>query len=142
MTSFWRNWLTIWAWGVIVFGVVLAGAGFAATDGLARAILTMMNPAAATAFDPAMRFSTGLVGAVTMGWGMTFLAFFRLADAAPDRAAPAWRTLLAGFAVWYFIDSAISIANGFALNAVSNTAILILLLIALLKTGVLSDGKR
>lgn len=139
MTAFWRNWLTIWAWGVIVFGAALAGAGFAASDGVAMALLDIMGPMPA-AIDSAHRFAIGLMGAVTMGWGMTFLAFFQLSDAAPPAPA-AWRTMAIGFAIWYLIDSAISIHTGFALNAVSNTALLILLLIPLFSAGVFSTER-
>jgi len=139
MSSFWRNWLTIWGWGVVVFGLALAGAGFAATDGVATAVLGAMGPAPFT-FDAPLRFAVGLMGAVTMGWGLTLLAFFRLAETAADQAS-AWRMALAGVAVWYVIDCAISIATGFTLNAVSNTALLILLLIPILGSRVLSADR-
>ncbi len=39
--------------------------------------------------------------------------------------------------VWYVIDGAISLATGFALNAVSNTALLTLYLFPVLRSGVL-----
>ncbi len=140
MSSFWRNWLTVWAWGVIVFGAALAGAGFAATEGVALALLDLMGPMP-PAVDPSHRFAIGLMGAVTMGWGLTFLAFFQLSDAAPP-VPTAWRTMAIGFAIWYVVDCAISIHTGFALNAVSNTALLILLLIPMFKTGVFSEDRR
>lgn len=38
MSAFWRSWLNVWAWVVIVFGLVLAGGGLDATDTVANAV--------------------------------------------------------------------------------------------------------
>ena len=42
--------------------------------------------------------------------------------------------------IWYVIDGYISYATGFALNIVSNTLLLLFLLIPLLKTGALQGA--
>lgn len=138
MNDFWKRWLTVWAWGVILFGLLLAGAGFAATDALAMKTFQLFGVAP---FQPDMmhRFSIGLMGAVTMGWGITYAAAFRaLHHLSAPQAAPIWRHLTAGSLLWYLIDSWISVANSVAFNAVSNTVVIVLYLIPALRSGVMT----
>ena len=137
MSTFWRNWLTVWCWVVVLFGVVLAGAGLPATDGVARTLMRVIGGRDA-AFDAPLRFSTALMGCVTAGWGLTMLPAFRAAHALSEGAAPVWRGLLLGVAVWFVADSALSIATGFGLNAVSNTLLFAALLVPLVRTRVLA----
>lgn len=140
MTGFWRNWLTFVCGAIAVFGLVVIGAGFAATDGSVRALLGLMNPAARLDFDPTLRFTTGLMGAVTFGWGITLLATVRAADQLGAAGAPIWRLTTLGLLVWYVIDSAISVATGFALNAASNTVITAAFLLPVVRLGLLGGG--
>jgi hypothetical protein len=136
-----KDWLSLWSLGVILFGLVLAGAGFAATDGIAAFIHNVMGPAP-FAPSPSLRFSIGLMGAVTMGWGGTlYVAFKALHSLGRAQAAPIWRMLIGVVLAWYGIDSAISAATGFWMNAVSNTLLTILLLIPILRSGVM-QGTR
>lgn len=141
MSGFWRGWLTVWGWLVIVFGLVLAGGGLDATDGVAEALLTVMGGGAAIEWTPALRFTTALMGAVTMGWGLTFLALFMAAHRLSDQAAPVWRLATLGVLVWFVVDSALSIATGFWPNAVSNTGLIIGYLVPLLASGVMSERR-
>ena len=136
MDKVWQNWLSAWAILVTVFGLVLAGGAFAATDGLTNMLFTLFgNPLPAT-IDAHHRFAIGLMGAVTMGWGLTYFGAFKALHAlAPDKAAPIWRYMLFASFVWFAIDSTISIATGFWMNAVSNTVLIVLFLIALVKSG-------
>ena len=121
---------------VVAFGAVLCGAGFAATDAPSRWLLASMGgePVAMTA---PLRFAVGLMGAVTLGWGCAMLAAFRAAAMLGERAAPVWRGLAAGMVGWFAIDSALSVATGFALNAASNAVFLLAFLLPLARTGVL-----
>ena len=135
MTGFWRTWLTVWCWGVAGLGIVLMGAAFALTDGPSRALMELMNPGAPPRFDPALRFSAGLMGAVTFGWGLTMLAIVRTSD------MRIWRPVTGALLVWYVVDSAISIATGFALNAASNTLLIGLFLLAMVRSGALSTSR-
>ena len=138
MGKVWQNWLSAWAILVTVFGLVLAGGAFAATDGLTTMLFTLFGNPLPADIDAHHRFAIGLMGAVTMGWGLTFWGAFKalytLNNAA---AAPIWRYLLGVSLVWYVVDSGISIATGFWINAVSNTLLLALLLIPLVKSGAL-----
>ncbi len=136
MSKFWQVWLNIWSLGVILFGLVLAGAGFAATDAIAVILHDFMGPAP-FAPTPSLRFGFGLMGAVTMGWGGTLLVTFKalhLLDR--PRATPLWRVLVGVVLAWFAIDSTISITNGFWMNAVSNMLLTILFLIPIWKSGV------
>jgi hypothetical protein len=139
MTAFWRNWLTVWCWFVAGFGLVLAGAGLPATDGISTFLFTTMH-GAAPVWDEGMRFSTALMGAVTMGWGLTTLAAVRGFWAMGKAARPFWRMLLLSFLVWFVIDSTLSIVNGFALNAVSNLLIMAAFALPLWRSGLLGGG--
>lgn len=140
MGKLWKDWLLVWAIGVTLFGLVLAGGAFAATDMLTRSLFRLFGSPLPLLMDEHHRFSIGLMGAVTMGWGLTYIVAFKaLFTLDPANAAPIWRMLLLGSLIWFAIDSTISVATGIWLNAVSNTILLILLLIPVIKNGVLKS---
>lgn len=137
MTGIWKTWMTIWAWGVVAFGAVLAAGAFPGVDGPAHALLTLFGnlpDGGAILSDRAMRFGVGLMGAVTIGWGLT-IAF--LLPAISTVGARGWRALTLALVIWYGIDGIISIATGFGVNAVSNTALAIAYFMPILASGVL-----
>lgn len=130
MSNFWRTWLRVWCVAVGAFGALLAAGAFEATRGpvmLLYAILGGSQPV----FDPALAFSVGLMGAVTIGWSVTFYAAFEAAHALGAQGARIWRLITASVLAWYVIDGAISALTGFALNIAPNTALLIGYLIPL-----------
>ncbi len=136
MSKHWQNWFSAWAIFVALFGLVLAGGAFDATDGLTSALFSLFGNPLPTDIDSHHRFAIGLMGAVTMGWGLTYWGAFKALFALPPAtAAPIWRYLLGVTLVWYVIDSAISIATGIWMNAVSNTIVIVLFLIPLFKSG-------
>ncbi len=136
-----RTWLTLWAWGVVIFGLALATFALPATDAPGRLMFDILGNSVPADPDAHLRFAVGLMGCVTMGWGVTFLAAFRAAWALPaGQARPIWRLIVTGALVWFIPDSLLSVATGFALNAVSNTVLLVLLLVPLLRSGVLKAG--
>jgi hypothetical protein len=136
MTDFWKNWLNVWSAAVTLFGVVLALAAFAATDGLARFVFALFQMPLPQNMDMLHRFSIGLMGAVTMGWGMTaYVAFQAAYMLDTPKAARIWRQITIVLLVWYVVDSCISVATGYWINAVSNTAIMGLYLMAVIKSG-------
>lgn len=137
MTGIWKNWMTVWAWGVVAFGVLLATGAFPGLDGAARNLLTVFGnlPAGEAIFDArTTRFSVGLMGAVTIGWGLTIVFLLPVIFAAGPKG---WRALTLALVVWYVIDCFISISTGFAANAVSNTALAIAYFIPVLASGAL-----
>lgn len=137
MSGFWRGWLNVWSAVVVVFGLVLAGAGLDATDGVTEMLFGVMGPSGSFEWTPHLRFATALMGAVTLGWGLTFFAAFGAAHRLSDQAGPVWRALTIAALVWFVVDSALSVATGFWLNAVSNTGLMIGYLAPVLISGVL-----
>jgi hypothetical protein len=136
MSKFWQNWFGAWAFLVTIFGLVLAAGAFAATDGLTAALFALFGNPLPADIDSHHRFAIGLMGAVTMGWGLTFWAAFKALFALDTAtAAPIWRNLLGVALLWYVVDSGISIATSFWMNAVSNTIVMLLFLIPLFKSG-------
>lgn len=136
MSSFWRIWFIVWAWSIITFGVIIAGGAFEATSGPIGLLYDFLQGrAGSVVFDPAMRFSLGVMGAVSIGWGVTTLMIIRAAIALGDRAQPLWNAITGGILAWFVIDSILSVATGFGLNVIPNIALLGGYLIAMLATG-------
>ena len=136
MTRFWSNWLALWCASVAVFGVVLMTGAFAETDAAIRILLDRLNGAAPLDMTQPLRFSLALMGAVTLGWSVTLLATVRAALILGDAGAPVWRLLTASAALWYIVDSCLSVATGFALNVVPNTIYLAAFLLPMAASGV------
>ena len=141
MRGFWKNWMTVWCWGVVAFGALLATVAVPGLDGAARFVFETFNgdKTSVGLFDlPAVKFGLGLQGALTIGWAMTM---FAMVGAAQTLGAPLWRALTLSLAAWYVIDSAISVATGFALNAASNTLLMATYLAPVLGSGVLREAR-
>lgn len=137
MSAFWKTWITVWCWGIIMFGAVLAAGSLPATDGIVRLLYGILSasPLPADFLEaPGIRFSVALMGAVTMGWGLTILF---LLPAIHVAGASAWRGLTAAMVIWFMIDGALSAATGFALNNLPNTALAIAYLVPVLASGAL-----
>lgn len=135
--NFWENWLQVWIWMTMGFGLLFAGAGVPPLDagaGLFYAIVSGGTVSASDFSAPGMRISVSLVGAVMFGWGVCLLAVFRARGA----DVGLWRGLTWGVLGWYLVDSALSVMNGFAFNAVSNSLFLIVFLVPAVKLGFFS----
>jgi hypothetical protein len=136
MTAFWKNWLNLWCLAVTLFGAILALGAFAPTDGLARLVFDLFQMPFPDDMDSLHRFSIGLMGAVTMGWGMTLYVAFQAAHLLdPGHAPRIWRSVTIIALIWYVVDSYISVATGYWMNAVSNTLIMALYLVAIWRSG-------
>jgi hypothetical protein len=125
-----------WCGAVGLFGLVLAGGAFDATDGVVELLYTEMG-GATVEWTPVLRFATALMGCVSIGWALTLVAVLRASDALGIRAAPVWRATTLAILVWFVTDSALSVATGFALNAASNALLLAGYLLAVTRSGVL-----
>ena len=137
MTIFWRNWLSAWCWGVALFGLVLAGAGLEATSAPTRLIFGILGGPEPLDLDAQMRFALAITGAVTLGWAITLRAALAAAYELGARARPVWVGITTGLLAWYLLDSSLSVATGYGLNAVPNTIIAAAFLVPILRGGVL-----
>lgn len=142
MTSFWRYWLLAWAMSVIGFGAVLSGGAFESTSGPVRFVFNLLNGTGDLPFDENLRFSLAVLGAVSIGWGVTALGVVRVALTLGERSAPLWSALVTGTLTWFVIDSALSVATGFELNVLPNCLLLGGLLVPVLANGLLCDPKN
>lgn len=140
MSRIWSNWLVVWCWAMVAFGAVLVTAAIPALDGGVRSLLVAFSSGSTRADSldaPAMRFAVGLMGALTLGWGLTILAAVRSAEPLGPRF---WRALTLAMLVWFVLDSTISISTGFWINAVSNTVFLIGFLAPVIASRILKDA--
>lgn len=138
MNGFWRRWLAVWCWAVGVFGLVLAGAAFEATSGPSRLFFHVLNSSTELDLDGQGRFSLAVLGAVTVGWSITIAAAIRAAQEMGNRGRPIWVLTTAGVAAWFAIDTPLSIATGYGLNAIPNLAFFGAFLLPVLRSGVLA----
>jgi hypothetical protein len=139
MRDFWKRWLNIWAWGVIAFGAILAVFAFPALEGPSRLFYDLIQKPVPTEPDPYFRFAMGLMGCISMGWGLTMLTCFKAAAMLEgEQAKSIWRGFTFAALFWFVTDSTASIYTGFPLNAVSNAVLIGLYLIPVWKSGVLS----
>jgi hypothetical protein len=140
MTRFWHNWFLVWCFSIGVFGAVLAGAGFTATDGPVSFVLASLNGPSPVEFNPLLRFATALMGAVTIGWAVTL---YGLVGAAVDLGAKGrgiWDAITAGMVAWFVIDGCLSVATGYAANLIPNVVLAAVYLIGLKGSGVLKPA--
>jgi hypothetical protein len=137
MKGLWRGWMVAWCWGVAVFGIVLIGAGFPETDAPTRALVSFMNEGAPFEIDRPLRFGIGIQGALSLGLALLMMAAVRASDGMGPGRGAIWGYAVTAMVAWFVTDSVISIANGFSLNAVSNTVLLLGFLAPVLGSGVL-----
>lgn len=136
MSAYWMTWLKLWCGLVMGFGLLIMTTAFAATDGLAVSLIDLLNGSDPIVMTEPLRFAFALMGVVSLGWGMTLLVTFRAVHLLGPQGRPVWRAITAVVVAWYLIDSSLSVATGFALNAASNTLLLVLYLVPMLRTGV------
>lgn len=138
MSDFWKRWLTVWAWGVILFGAILAIFAFPATELPSRLFYALIQNPVPAEPDRHFRFAMGLMGCISMGWGLTMLTCFKAAAMLEgDEARSIWRGFTFAALFWLVTDSAASIYTGFPLNAVSNAVLILLYLIPVWQSGLL-----
>ncbi len=134
MSNFWKSWLNYWCFLIIVFGLALSGAGIEGFEAFADRLFRYLNLSTAPVFNEVERFAIGLIGAVTVGWGMTLAYYIRAAHFS-NEGNRTWRQLAFTIIVWFVIDGYISYRNGFTLNIASNTILALGLLIPLYVSG-------
>jgi hypothetical protein len=138
MSTFYQKWLSIWAYGVIAFGAILALFAFPVAELPSRLFYDLIQNPVAPEPDRHFRFAMGLMGCISMGWGLTMRVCFKAAAMLDkDQAKGIWRGFTFAAIFWFVTDSFASIYTGFPLNAVSNTILIGLYLIPVWNSGVL-----
>lgn len=137
MSGFWRGWFAVWCLSIGIFGAVLSGGAFEATSGPVRLLLAGLKGPGEAVFDPVLRFSLAVMGAVSIGWAVTLFATIQAAIALGDQGRPLWRAISMGMATWFVIDSALSVATGFSLNVAPNLVLVAMYVIGLRGSGAL-----
>lgn len=141
MTPFWQTWIKATCASLALLGLILAAGAIDATAAPAKLYFHLMGNAGELDLNPHMQLTLGVLGAVCVGWSITFFATFQAANALHgEAAATVWRTTLMGLTVWYIIDSTLSVATGFAGNAVVNTLFFASLAFPILCAGVLKPA--
>lgn len=125
--DFHKLWLKVAAIVVASFGPVFLLGTMEATAEPARFTLDLLKwPLdGLERYDaPEIRFLSALAGGFLLGWGVVI---WRLSGDVYD-AAPAGvrKAVVAGFLVWFAIDSAGSVLSGAASNVIPNIAVLLL----------------
>jgi len=99
-----------------------------------KLMLTLQNPISEPVFNDIERFSFGLMGAITIGWGLTLFYFFRAAHAS-NMGNKMYRQAFVVLIIWNLIDGYISYHTGFRLNIASNLLLSLGFVIPLYWTG-------
>jgi hypothetical protein len=131
-------WMTGWCGAVGLFGIILVGGGFEVTSGPVRILFDFLNAPGELDLNPYMRFSLAILGAVTIGWSLALMAVIQATNQLEKQVSKSiWIGITASIVIWYVIDSTLSIATGFWLNAVSNTIFSAAFLIPVIRSDVL-----
>ncbi len=136
MTGIWRLWIRAWCWAAVGLGLLFALGAFPATDFGARLFYDVIYwPVdGQSPFDADMRFTSGILGCIMLGWAVLAFGVVSFAD---QLGASAWRWLTASVTVWYVTDSIISVLAGVPMNVAPNTGFYIFYLVPVLASGVL-----
>jgi hypothetical protein len=132
--------MTAWCWAVAGLGVLLMGAAFEATSGATRLLFAILNGPEPLDLSAQMRFSEAVLGAVTLGWGLTLMAAIQGANLLGERGRPVWWMIVVSVVVWWVVDCALSMATGYGMNVAPNTIFLAAFLLPILRSGVLGRG--
>lgn len=138
LSTFWYGWLVGWCWYIGVFALVLVGGAFEFSDAPIKMIISLLNPAPYELNDH-VRFGVGIQGSLTIAIAILCHAIIR-ASTRFEFDNSVWRALFCALCAWFVIDGIISVATHFYLNVLSNTIILVLLAIPLLKNGLLKKN--
>jgi len=125
---------------VTLFGLILTTAGFTTLLGSVDGIFKLFHPGEShPVWSEHMRFSTGLMGAITLGWGLTLFSLAKHSHEMPIATARAvWTSITLSMMIWFVIDTVISVSNGYWVNGLSNAIVSGLYFLALRQSGLKS----
>jgi hypothetical protein len=125
--SFWQKWLFVVGVIISIFGAMMA---FLSGTPVFDLFNRQIDPAfwgSSALGDSTKRFQEwiyGVWGATTAGWGifLTFIAHYPFGR----RERWSWNCMVAGLAVWFVLDTSLSIYHRVYFNAAFNTVLMIL----------------
>ena len=79
-------------------------------------MLALVNTGDPIVITPALRFVTGVLGGVFLGWIVALVLTLQLAMAMGSTGRPLWIATSLGLAAWFVVDCTLSVLTGFALN--------------------------
>ncbi len=140
MSGFWKTWLDVWCWMILGVGVMFALNAFPTTQSASVLFYDAVSwPIDGnSAWNDTGRFSTALIGAITIGWALTIMPLVKCAH--QSSGPQVWRSLTFAMLAWFVIDSFVSVVTGVPGNAVSNAGFVGLFLVPILWTGVLKGA--
>jgi hypothetical protein len=140
MSQFYQTWIKLVIWGIWAFGAILALHAFPATELPSKLFYELIQRPVPEEPGNHFRFAMGLMGCISMGWGLTMFVFLKATLLLePAQAREVWRGFLFAVLFWYITDNIASIYTGYPLNAISNTVLILLFIIPLWKSGVLRN---
>lgn len=137
MSAFWRAYFGVFCLSLVLFGAVLSAGAFAPTNGPISLLLALLSGEPAHEFTPVLKFAVGVMGGVTIGWAVMIYGVMRVAFTLGSQGRPLWDAITSGLIAWYVIDGICSIATGFALNIIPNTALAAMYVVGLTQSGAL-----
>ena len=130
--NFWHRWLIVLGIMLVVFGVItLFPPLFNAELAYINAAFwpSGVTPATAKTF---YNWMFGVYAAIELSWAVLLLLILIYPFKKKEKWA--WYALLGCFLIWFGIDTSVSLAFGFYLNAINNGIFFLLLLLPLLFT--------
>jgi len=134
-SAFWTAWLLVACFTMMAFGVLMALFGGTRLFAGLNQQVNMAFWQAGTAFPGQLQFQNwvyGVWGATVAGFGL--LAAFIAGNGFARRQRWARDALAAALALWYVLDTAISLLSHVWVNAALNTAVLALFIVPLAMT--------
>lgn len=129
--TFWDAWLLVAIAGVAGFSAGFVVAGDSMITVFDRLLFgSAESPVRGAAALDYLKFSFGVLGAVTIGWMVALLPI--ALGPLRRRERFAWSSIAWSVGVWFVIDSTFSVLSGFPENAVLNVGFVALFAIPLL----------
>jgi hypothetical protein len=143
MSEFEKNWMRAAGFGVVIFGVLIALFAFPATETPMRIFFELLGKPLPADPGQHFRFAMGLMGCISVGWGLTLMVAAEAAHhLGKEVATKFWRGIVWAVAIWFVTDSAASIYTGYPRNAISNALLVLLLLVPIISSGALVGGRQ
>lgn len=118
--DFWSSWLQTSLWSYALTGALLLFFDHRAVPFLAGSINERFfgQETMPLELEPYHRFLYGVIGAFLMGWAIGLAMIVR--HGFRSRLPWAWTTVAASIAVWFLVDTGVSVWHGAWINAALN----------------------